>query len=155
MKRLSGPISKDSINNAINDSSVSSIYVNGINVKVGSVRLKTFATKGTNCVTCDAEGLAYYVEDNYSGPHLNLYALKNGVEVLMTKDHIHPKSKGGSDSLSNMQPMCETCNKLKSNLIISVNDMRKDLCLGEESKTRNSYVDEHFYYIEGGYSIQL
>lgn len=48
--------------------------------------------------------------------HLNLYAIdENGKEVLMTKDHIIPKSKGGADDISNYQTMCERCNEAKGN----------------------------------------
>ena len=48
--------------------------------------------------------------------HLNLYAVNDkGEEVLMTKDHILPKSLGGPDHLNNMQSMCKRCNENKSN----------------------------------------
>ena len=36
----------------------------------------------------------------------------------MTKDHIIPKSKGGKDSLKNLQPMCIRCNEAKGSKII-------------------------------------
>ena len=39
----------------------------------------------------------------------------NGQEVLITKDHIIPKSKGGKDKLDNYQTMCVRCNKRKGN----------------------------------------
>ena len=45
-----------------------------------------------------------------------LYAVnENGIEVLMTKDHIIPVSKGGKNILSNYQTMCELCNLEKGN----------------------------------------
>lgn len=48
--------------------------------------------------------------------HLNLYAVdENGKEILMTKDHIIPKSKGGKDHISNYQTMCVRCNMTKGN----------------------------------------
>jgi len=41
---------------------------------------------------------------NTAGPyHFNLYGYDTeGNEVLLTKDHILPKSKGGTDHLSNL-----------------------------------------------------
>lgn len=38
---------------------------------------------------------------------------ENGKEVLMTKDHIIPKSKGGANDISNYQTMCKRCNEAK------------------------------------------
>jgi len=34
----------------------------------------------------------------------------SGHEVLMTKDHIIPKSKGGKNTLKKYQTMCTHCN---------------------------------------------
>jgi hypothetical protein len=46
--------------------------------------------------------------------HFNLYALTaDGREILMTKDHILPRSKGGRDTLDNLQTMCRPCNNTK------------------------------------------
>lgn len=47
--------------------------------------------------------------------HWNFYYKSEGVELMMTRDHILPKSLGGSDKLSNCQPMCESCNRKKGN----------------------------------------
>lgn len=87
----------------------------GFIVKVAGVRLSTFATKGVDCICCGAKGDHFKLETNSKKPpqglHLNLYALNsNGHYVMMTKDHEILKSAGGSDSLSNMNPMCVTCN---------------------------------------------
>ena len=39
--------------------------------------------------------------------HFNLYGVNNlGEEVMFTKDHIIPKSKGGKNHVSNYQTMC-------------------------------------------------
>jgi hypothetical protein len=49
---------------------------------------------------------------------MNLYAIdKNGNEILMTKDHIVPKSKGGANALYNYQPMCSHCNAEKADVM--------------------------------------
>ena len=41
-----------------------------------------------------------------------------GQEVLFTKDHIVPKSKGGGNQMHNYQTMCTTCNIEKGSNII-------------------------------------
>ena len=36
-----------------------------------------------------------------------------GARVNLTIDHIHPKSKGGTNALKNLQTLCFNCNQLK------------------------------------------
>lgn len=88
--------------------------VGGFRVKVGGVRLMTFATKGTDCICCGRKGAFFRVEDNSSGPHLNLYAYgTDGEEKLMTRDHIVCRSHGGPETVANMSPMCKRCNNMR------------------------------------------
>lgn len=60
-------------------------------------------------------------ENHYGRPVLNLYATKHHKPtprkpharseiVLMTRDHIIPKSLGGVDDLANLRPCCQICN---------------------------------------------
>lgn len=85
-------------------------------IKLSSDRLFIFA-KSINCIYCGIEGKYFYKERNHvtTAFHFNLYAIdKDGNEVLMTKDHIVPRAKGGKDKLSNYQTCCIVCNNLKA-----------------------------------------
>lgn len=79
-------------------------------------RLKVFAKKGTKCVCCHAEGTRLVRRKiNYKNgkfdEHIDLYTKDL---ILMTVDHMLPKSKKGGESLRNKQPMCCICNETKS-----------------------------------------
>jgi 5-methylcytosine-specific restriction endonuclease McrA len=85
-----------------------------------SDRIKLFETKGVACVTCGIEGSVFVLEthDLTIHPHLNLYAVReDGKQILMTKDHIHPRSKGGADALENYDTMCSPCNGKKADKV--------------------------------------
>jgi hypothetical protein len=100
----------------------------GKDVKLRSSRLELFASDhenhGTICRHCGLEGTFFKLEKNiYEGYkpsrnnryHLNLYGIDDdGDEVLFTKDHIKPKSKGGEHHLDNYQTLCYPCNSMKA-----------------------------------------
>lgn len=90
------------------------IFVDGFNVRPVSLRYMTFYQNGTKCVCCGKEGTHFKMcgDANTNRRHFNLFA-EDG--TLITKDHIIPKSKGGLDKASNMQTMCEECNRAKGN----------------------------------------
>lgn len=90
-------------------------------VKMTALRFRTFR-KHLDCVCCGTKASYFALEFrkgkkfNDKTPHFNMYGInKNGNEVLMTKDHIIPKSKGGPDHIDNMQTMCTHCNRKKGN----------------------------------------
>jgi 5-methylcytosine-specific restriction endonuclease McrA len=87
-------------------------------VKINSQRLQNFKLNGIKCCACGISG-KYFRKDKFLGSgyyHFNLYALgPHGNEILMTKDHTIPKSKGGKNVLNNYQTMCTKCNLKKGN----------------------------------------
>lgn len=92
------------------------VVINGDKIKGNSQRFQTFFTKGLKCACCGIEGKYFGKEKDFNAAryHLNLYALdESGNEVLMTKDHIVPRSKGGVSELYNYQTMCVKCNIAK------------------------------------------
>lgn len=94
------------------------IQVEGHDVYTTSLRYKTFIEKGYKCVCCGRIGTYYALEksegSNQKRAHFNLYSDDN---MLMTKDHILPRSMGGKDCIENMQTMCEECNVNKGNTV--------------------------------------
>jgi len=96
-----------------------SIQIKGQSVSLISMRYIVFKEKGTTCVNCGRVGNMFAVERNSRSKkyHLNLYSCENNKEILMTQDHIIPKSKNGQTALSNLQPMCVYCNQEKADKI--------------------------------------
>jgi len=85
-----------------------------------SSRYHLYSKKGTECANCGLEGTFFAKEKDkgshplYSRYHLNLYAQnQHGTEIMITRDHIIPKAKGGQNRMSNYQPMCKPCNEKK------------------------------------------
>lgn len=85
-------------------------------VGTGSDRYKLFQ-QSCRCVSCGTDGTVMCLDVKGSlsrRAHFNLYGITySGRCVMLTKDHIVPKAKGGGNEMSNYQTMCETCNHQK------------------------------------------
>lgn len=105
-------------------------FDNGMHVNARSTRMRLFIEKhDLACHFCGIRVDFAAVEDNScknnnvykknavkATPHLNFYGIdNNGKEVLMTWDHIQPRSLGGKNSLENAQCLCCHCNGFKGN----------------------------------------
>ena len=111
---------------AIKSSKTFEVIVDGItkkiNISMGSHRYQLFAEKGLICKKCGITGKYFAIEkarttkgDKY---HLNLYATtKSGQEMMITKDHIKPRAKGGQNRMDNYQVLCQKCNLKKADKI--------------------------------------
>lgn len=93
--------------------------IDGLRVHKNSERYPVFYKDRCTCVKCGLKA-RYFALEQHSNPqnesawHFNLYGInEKGKEVLFTKDHIIPKAKGGTNSFSNYQTMCQKCNMEK------------------------------------------
>lgn len=102
--------------------------VNGeaYSVRMDSERYKVFA-ENNRCVACGLEGVKMSLEmtGGDGSPHFNMYGFEDGRPVLMTKDHIVPKSKRGTNRLDNFRTMCSRCNGVRGNHDLTLEQIRE------------------------------
>lgn len=104
-------------------------------VKMNSHRYLLFK-KSRSCVCCGILGNKMVLEQHTKdrSPYFNFYAEKDGRLILMTKDHIKAKARGGEDKLSNYQTMCAVCNNLKGSCMMSMDGLREIRQIYEQNK---------------------
>lgn len=97
--------------------------INEMRKGLPSIRHMMFFAKGHKCVTCGLEAThviawrekRYADKTGFKGLHVDLiHVAENGRETLMTADHYIPKSKGGPNTVENLNPMCDPCNNKKA-----------------------------------------
>ena len=86
--------------------------------KVSATRLRLFGRGDIQCVSCGLKGSHFHIErhvnDKVMPFSVNLYGVRDGQEIMLTWDHIVPRSMEGSNNIANAQPMCSICNNAKS-----------------------------------------
>ena len=94
-------------------------YTDSCGNRMSVRRARVFLEKGVNC-KCGLQGSFFALEKwGDGGLHLDLYAKDEvGDDVLMTIDHINPKSNGGPDTIENYETMCKACNEDKADIVI-------------------------------------
>lgn len=97
-------------------------------IRMGTQRMLLIG-RTQECACCGIKGHHFWLEHSgFLPPHLNLYAQNQyGHFVLMTMDHIVPKSKGGKTEESNIQLLCTKCNQKKKNELLTIEELRKRL----------------------------
>lgn len=90
----------------------------------GHHRLRVFYFFGTTCVSCGINGSKLVKLQSKFDPTFRPIDVYTHKMRLMTVDHIIPKSRGGRNTLENLQPMCTVCNRKKDNLDITLDELR-------------------------------
>ena len=73
---------------------------------------------GNKCLRCDTVPRYFALgKDKIGRWHLDLYGGEIDDDHMFTIDHVHPKSRGGSNMMENYQLLCKICNEDKSDSI--------------------------------------
>ncbi len=96
------------------------VFPNGMVCNAKSPRMRLlWMHKNLTCAFCGISASFAALEAHEAtmdSVHLNFYAKDyTGKEVLLTWDHIQPKSLGGTNAMGNSQCLCTICNGLKGN----------------------------------------
>lgn len=96
----------------------------------GWALFQTYKGKEIRCWSCGCKADRWIADKgrkHMGQPVLNLYGIRDGLLVLMNRDHIIPKSLGGVDSIENLRPACEVCNGGRGNTLTDEDlQFRKD-----------------------------
>lgn len=92
----------------------SKIPLNGCTFKI-TPTLEVIYKDKYECIVCKKKAVKLVFNRNTISNKLQINFYTRG-NILLTKDHIIPISKGGKNTLDNYQCMCQTCNNEKSDM---------------------------------------
>lgn len=105
-------------------------------------RLRVFHHKGLCCSNpnCSRVGTRFVLaKDRQGNKHWDIYTSDM---ILMNVDHIIARKQGGSNHLSNLQPMCLVCNSSKGHALVSNDELSSYLVEKEKERKRNKKEKE-------------
>lgn len=96
------------------------INIEGYPICTDTDRYENLYVNGLVCKSCGLKASFAAIEKNSDSKnkfHINFYGTRatDGKDLLLTKDHIYPRSLGGLDSINNYQTLCASCNGNKRN----------------------------------------
>lgn len=92
---------------------------------------------GLKCLHCEHVPEFFAIgKDKGNRWHLDLYKICNDHLLMFTIDHIHPKSKGGKNSIENYQMLCKPCNEKKSDKV----EGEEEVTQVKKIKTKSKYI---------------
>lgn len=97
----------------------------------GGYENKLMHVKHRRVMKLNAEGshtLSQWEELKMQYNYMCLCCKKSEPEITLSEDHIIPLTKGGSDDISNIQPLCRGCNSRKFTSIFDYRTLYKIPC---------------------------
>ena len=94
--------------------------IQGYTIWTDTDRYESLYVHGCKCAKCGLEASFAAIEKETSSKdkfHINVYGTRksDGKHIVLTKDHIYPRSMGGLDIMENYQTLCASCNCNKNN----------------------------------------
>ena len=96
------------------------VLIQGYPIWTDTDRYESLYIHGCKCAKCGLEASFAAIEKETSSKdkfHINVYGTRksDGKHIVLTKDHIYPRSMGGLDIMENYQTLCASCNHNKNN----------------------------------------
>lgn len=89
------------------------------------VKWRVFERDQNKCVYCGLQGTLWVIwmesKKKIVVIHHDLAAVVDGKYVMLTRDHVIPRTKGGASTADNLACACAPCNHAKGNKLLTNN----------------------------------